>query len=76
MPTAIAAKRLGINPRTAQKLWNSAIMKIGGDIFIRQPVTCEIVLHHVYAVDASEHDPLQPQSIECLVASGRYIPNL
>ena len=73
MPFILAAEKLGVDPRTAKKLWNSAVLKIGGDMFIKQPKTCELVLLNVYAMDATGHDPLQPGSIECLIASGRKV---
>lgn len=73
MPVETAAQRLHLNPRTVKKLWNSAVLKLGGDLFVEVPKTCEIVLANVYAVDGSQHDPLQAQSFECLIASGRLV---
>ena len=73
MPFVLAAHKLGIDPRTAKKLWNSGIAKIGGDLFIEQPIMCSIVLANVYGCEENEHDPLQPGSLECLIASGRLV---
>ena len=74
MPVRTAAERLGLNQRTVKKLWKSGSGKLGGDLFIRHPLTCEIVLATVWAVDAGEHDALRASSIECLIASGRLTP--
>ncbi len=73
MPVNLAAKKLGLDPRTVGKVWNSAVTKLGGDLFVQQPKACELVLAQLQAVDAS-YDPLQPNSLECLIARGAYIP--
>ena len=73
MPFVMVAEKLGIDPRTAKKLWNSGVAKVGGSLFVRRPITCSIVLANVYGCDATEHDVLQPGSLECLVASGRLV---
>ena len=54
MPVHIAAARLNLDPRTVQKLWRSAVLKLGGNLFVEEPKTCEVVLAHVYGVATEE----------------------
>lgn len=72
MPVQLAAERLNLNPRTVSKCWKSAVRKLGGELMVEMPQLCGLVLERVYA--SAESDPMQCQSVECLVADGRYIP--
>ena len=50
----------GLSVATVERVLNSGVSKLR-----RVPGSFSAILSIVHAVDASEHDPLQPGSVEC-----------
>ncbi len=67
-PTYLIARELGVSISTVERDLNRAVRQL------KRERKFGAILECVHAVATCEQDALQPNSVECRVARGEYVP--